>query len=159
VSDALARTRSRELRLLAIPDRLLYPSILLMACIGVYSVNHSTFDLMLAAAFGLVGFIMIRLDLDRTSFLLGFILGPLLEENLRRALTFSGGDPTVFFRRPASLVILLIGGLLTVGGSPLAIRRLRRLTGATTIGPHSRACVRPEVRASETGSPSVTVAL
>jgi putative tricarboxylic transport membrane protein len=127
-------------RVLAIPDRLLYPSILLMACIGVYSVNHSTFDLMLAGVFGIVGFIMMRLDLDRTSFLLGFILGPLLEENLRRALTFSGGDPTVFFRRPASLVILLIGCLLAVGGSPLGsplvMRQLRRLTGATEVSPH-----------------------
>jgi putative tricarboxylic transport membrane protein len=122
-------------KLLAIPDRLLYPSILLMACIGVYSVNHSTFDVILAAVFGVIGFIMMRLDLDRTAFLLGFILGPLLEENLRRALTFSGGDPTVFLRRPASLVILLIGGLLAVGGSPLVSTRLRRLTGATNVGP------------------------
>jgi hypothetical protein len=121
-------------KLLAIPDRVLYPSLLLLACIGVYSVDHAMFDLMLAAALGIVGFIMMRFELDRTSFLLGFILGPLLEENLRRALTFAGGDPTVFFRRPASVTIFPIGGLLAVGASPLVMRRLRRLTGAVGSG-------------------------
>ena len=73
-------------KLLTVPYRLLYPAILLVGCLGVYSVSNSTFDVFMSAAFGLLGYVFVTLDCDRTSFLLGFILGPLLEENLRRAI-------------------------------------------------------------------------
>jgi putative tricarboxylic transport membrane protein len=115
-------------KLLQVPGRVLYPSILLSACIGVYSINHSSIDIVLAAALGVVGFVMVRLRLDRTPLLLGFILGPLLEENLRRALTFAGGDATVFLQRPISLSILLLAGLLAASGVTLkSYARLLRL--------------------------------
>jgi putative tricarboxylic transport membrane protein len=110
-------------KLLKVPGRILYPSILLSACIGVYSINHSTIDITLAAVFGLAGFVMMRLRFDRTPLLLGFILGPLLEENLRRALTFSGGDPMVFLQRPISLAILV--ATLMLAASRATWRSLR----------------------------------
>ena len=101
-------------KLLTVPYRLLYPAILLIGCLGVYSISNSTFDVFASGAFGLLGYLFVKLDCDRTSFLLGFILGPLLEENLRRAMTFSGGDATVFVRRPISLALLLLGAVLMV---------------------------------------------
>jgi putative tricarboxylic transport membrane protein len=109
-------------KLLAIPYRLLYPAILLVSCVGIYGVSHSTFDVLLTAVFGLAGYAMLRLDFDRTAFLLGFILGPLLEENLRRAMTFAGGDVTVFVRRPVSLAIVVVVAITFV----LANTRRRR---------------------------------
>jgi putative tricarboxylic transport membrane protein len=116
-------------KLLSIPGRLLFPAILLISCIGIYSVSHSTFDILLAAIFGLAGFAMMRLGFDRTPFLLGFILGPLLEENFRRAMTFSGGDLSVFVRRPASVAILMLGILVSISGSGWVMSRLKRQVG------------------------------
>lgn len=78
-----------------------------------------------SAAFGLLGYLFVRLDCDRTSFLLGFILGPLLEENLRRAMIFSGGDATVFVRRPVSLALLLLGASLIVALARPALANVR----------------------------------
>ena len=112
-------------KLLTVPYRLLYPAILLVGCLGVYSVSNSTFDVFMAAAFGLLGYSFVRLECDRTSFLLGFILGPLLEENLRRAMIFSGGDATVFVRRPISLALLLLGAALVVAMARPAVARIR----------------------------------
>ena len=111
--------------LLTVPYRLLYPAILLVGCLGVYSVSNSTFDVFMSAAFGLLGYVFVRLECDRTSFLLGFILGPLLEENLRRAMIFSGGDATVFVRRPISLALLLLGAALMVAIARPAVARIR----------------------------------
>ena len=120
-------------KLLNVPYRFLYPSILVVGSVGVYSVSHSTFDVLMAAAFGLLGYVFIRLEFDRTSFLLGYILGPMLEENLRRALTFAGGDASVFVRRPVTLLLLLTAGtlLLARAGTQLRVDRERgsRLSG------------------------------
>jgi TctA family transporter len=99
-------------KLLNVPYRFLYPSILVVGSVGVYSVSNSSVDVLMAAAFGLLGFVFIQLEFDRASFLLGYILGPMLEENLRRALTFAAGDASVFVRRPASLVLLLLATTL-----------------------------------------------
>jgi putative tricarboxylic transport membrane protein len=113
-------------KLLTVPYRLLYPAILLVGCLGVYSVGNSAFDVMMAAAFGVVGYVFVRLHCDRTSFLLGFILGPLFEENLRRAMIFSGGDATVFLRRPISLVLLMLGTALLLATATSAMARVRQ---------------------------------
>mgnify|MGYP002757970195 FL=1 len=94
-------------RLLAVPYRLLYPSILLFCCIGVYSVNNSLFDVLLTVAFGLLGYLFIKLRCEPAPLLLGYLLGPLMEENLRRAMLLSRGDATVFFTRPLSLSLLI----------------------------------------------------
>src|SRR5438445_2740783 len=100
------------IKLLTVPYRLLYPSILLFCCIGVYSLSNSPFDVMQTAAFGVVGYIWVKLECEPAPLILGFILGPLMEENLRRAMLLSRGDATVFFQRPISLTMLLIAAFL-----------------------------------------------
>ena len=77
-------------------------------CIGAYSVNNNVFDVYAMAMFGLLGYVFIKLDFEPAPLLLGFVLGPMLEENLRRAMIISRGDPTVFVTHPLSLVLLLI---------------------------------------------------
>ncbi|MCC7043894.1 MAG: tripartite tricarboxylate transporter permease [Acidobacteria bacterium] len=102
-------------RLLRIPFRALYPAILLFCCLGVYSLRFSTFDVFLAAGFGLAGYVFRRLECEPTPLVIGFVLGPLLEENFRRALIFAEGDYTVFVREPVSLGLLLLGALVAAG--------------------------------------------
>ncbi|SFB32261.1 putative tricarboxylic transport membrane protein [Rhizobium sp. NFR07] len=103
-------------RLLKVPYRILYPAILLFCCIGVYSVNNRGFDVALVILFGVLGYVLRKARCEAGPLLLGFVLGPLLETNLRRALLLSQGDPLVFVERPISAVLLLItaGMLLTL---------------------------------------------
>ncbi|PRB80012.1 tripartite tricarboxylate transporter permease [Pseudomonas sp. MYb185] len=102
-------------KLLSVPYRMLYPAILLFCCIGVYSVNNSLFDVLLTVGFGVLGYLFIKLRCEPAPLLLGFILGPMMEENLRRAMLLSRGDATVFFTRPLSLTLLLLAvGLLVI---------------------------------------------
>jgi putative tricarboxylic transport membrane protein len=91
---------------------MLYPAILLFCGVGVYSLSNSPFDVMQTAAFGVVGYIWVKLECEPAPLILGFILGPLMEENLRRAMLLSRGDATVFFQRPISLTMLLIAAFL-----------------------------------------------
>jgi TctA family transporter len=84
------------------------------SCIGIYSVNNSPFELYLTALFGIIGFVWQRLDMPPAPMLLGFVLGPLMEENLRRALLISRGDPTVFVTRPISLGFIIATVLILV---------------------------------------------
>ena len=102
------------IKLLQVPYRLLYPAILLFCAIGVYSINNNTWDIMLTVLFGLLGTIFAKLECEPAPMLLGFVLGPMMEENLRRALLLSRGDPTVFFTRPLSLVMLLMAATLVL---------------------------------------------
>jgi TctA family transporter len=95
-------------RLLSVPYRLLYPAILLFCCIGLYSVNNNTFDIGLTALCGLLGYIFYKLECEPAPLILGFILGPMMEENLRRAMLLSRGDASVFFTRPLSLAFLIM---------------------------------------------------
>src|SRR6266700_3760775 len=113
------------IKLLMVPYRILYPSILVFCCIGVYSISNSPFDVMQTAAFGVVGYIFVKLECEPAPLILGFILGPLMEENLRRAMLLSRGDPTVFFQRPISLTMLLIAGFLLVIVLAPAVRKKR----------------------------------
>lgn len=99
-------------RLLTIPYRLLYPAILLFCCVGVYSLNNRIFDVALAAGFGLVGYLFRKAKCEPGPLLLGFVLGPLLETNLRRTLLISQGDASVFIERPISLTLLGATALL-----------------------------------------------
>ncbi len=100
------------IKLLTVPYRLLYPAILLFCSIGVFTINNTNFDVMQTAAFGLVGVLFVKLEFEPAPLLLGFVLGPMMEENLRRALLLSRGDPTVFLARPISLAMLLVAGAL-----------------------------------------------
>jgi TctA family transporter len=100
------------IKLLQVPYRVLYPAILLFCSIGVYTINNTNFDVMQTAAFGLLGVIFFKLECEPAPLLLGFVLGPMMEENLRRAMLLSRGDPTVFVTRPLSLVMLLMAAAL-----------------------------------------------
>lgn len=94
--------------LLKVPYRLLYPSILLFCCVGVYTLNNNVFDILVTAVIGFLGYVFVKLDCEPAPFLLGFVLGPMMEENLRRAMLISRGDWSVFVTRPLSLTLLLI---------------------------------------------------
>jgi TctA family transporter len=101
-------------QLLKVPYRFLYLSILLFCAIGVYTVNNSPSAVLMAAFFGLVGFVFMRLECEPAPMILGFVLGPLMEENLRRAMRISGGDPMIFIHRPISLGLLIASVVLLV---------------------------------------------
>ena len=96
------------LRLLSVPYHILYPIILAFVCIGAYSVTNSTFDVLVVVIFGCIGYALRLLDFPPAPLLLGFVLGPMLEENLRRALQLSRGSFSVFMTRPISATFLLL---------------------------------------------------
>ena len=102
------------IKLLSVPYRVLYPAILLFCCVGVYSLNNNVFEVALTVLFGVVGWLFIKLKCEPAPLLLGFILGPLMEENLRRALLLSRGDWSTFVTRPLSLGLLVAAILLVV---------------------------------------------
>lgn len=95
-------------RLLSIPYRLIYPAVLLFICIGVYSANNNLFDVTVVLGIGIFGYIASRLGFDSAPLLLGVVLGPMVEENFRRALLLSRGDMSVFITRPISGACVLI---------------------------------------------------
>jgi TctA family transporter len=95
------------IKLLTVPYRLLFPAILSFCCIGLYTLNNNNFDIYMATLFGLVGYVFYKLGCEPAPLLLGFILGPMMEENLRRALLLSRGDWTAFLTRPLSAGLLL----------------------------------------------------
>ena len=112
-------------RLLRVPYRMLFPAILIFCAIGVYSINNAPADAVMVASFGLVGYWLSKHDFEPAPMLLGFVLGPLMEENLRRAMLIARGDPSTFFTRPISgglLVLAMI--LLTLAVLPM-IRKKR----------------------------------
>jgi len=98
-------------KLLSVPYRFLYPAILLFCGIGIYSDDNNAVMLLFAAGFALFGYILTALDCEPAPMLLGFILGPLMEENLRRSLVLSRGDPIIFIQRPISAVLLLLSAI------------------------------------------------
>jgi len=112
-------------KLLRVPYRLLFPAIVLFCCIGIYSIGNTADMVYLTAVFGLVGYVLHKLDFEPAPLALGFVLGRLLEEKLRQALIISDGDPMVFLRSPLSLSLLLIGAA-ALAISALPALRARR---------------------------------
>ncbi|WP_439891792.1 tripartite tricarboxylate transporter permease [Ralstonia sp. 25C] len=112
-------------RLLKVPYRFLYPAILVFCCIGVYSVSNTTFDVFQTALFGLIGYVFVKLRCEPAPMLLGFVLGPMMEENFRRALQFSRGDFSTFVTRPLSLGLLMAAAVLMLLVVLPAIRKKR----------------------------------
>ena len=96
------------IRLLRMPYRLLYPAIIAFCCIGVYSLANSAWDVILAAGFGVAGYILTALGCRPAPLILGLVMGPLLEENLRRSLLISRGDPTILLTHPISAAFLVL---------------------------------------------------
>jgi len=101
-------------KFLTVPYRWMFPAIVLFCAIGVYSTNNNTFDIWMVGAFGVAGYVFIKLGMEPAPLLLGFILGPMMEENLRRALLLSRGDASVFVTRPLSAGLLAAAVLLLV---------------------------------------------
>jgi putative tricarboxylic transport membrane protein len=117
-------------KMLKVPYRLLFPAIMAFSAIGIYSVNNSAFELYLTAVFGVIGFVWMKLGCSPAPMLLGFVLGPMMEENLRRALLMSRGDPSVFLSRPISLTFLIATvAILTVMAAPAVRRRRGEIAG------------------------------
>lgn len=113
-------------KLLSTPYNFMFPAILLFSAIGIYSTNMNDLDLGLVAMFGFLGYILLKPDCEPAPFLMGFILGPLLEENLRRAMMFSRGNPATFVSSPLSATLLFIAlVVLTLMVLP-SIRRQRK---------------------------------
>lgn len=102
------------IKLLTVPYRFLFPAITLFCCIGVYTLNNNNFDVFMTAIFAVVGYIFYKLSCEAAPLLLGFILGPMMEENLRRALLLSRGDWSAFVTRPLSAGLLLAAVLMII---------------------------------------------
>jgi TctA family transporter len=113
------------IKLLTVPYRYLFPSILVFMAIGVFSLSNNPFDVLVMAAFGIFGYVCVKLECEPAPLILGFILGPLMEENLRRAMLLSRGDPFVFYQKPISLGIQLCAGTLLVLVMLPALRKKR----------------------------------
>jgi TctA family transporter len=117
-------------KMLTVPYRLLFPAIMAFSAIGIYSVNNSPLEIYLTALFGVLGFVWLRLGCNPAPLLLGFVLGPMLEEHLRRAMLMSRGDPTVFVTRPLSLTFIIATVLiLLLMAAPLLRRHRAEITG------------------------------
>ena len=112
-------------RLITIPYRMLYPAILIFCCIGVFTLNNNSIDIYLMCAFGFLGYVFFKLECEPAPLLLGAVLGPMMEENLRRTLLLSRGDAMVFFERPISAGLLAVAviGLIAMASPYLRRRR------------------------------------
>jgi TctA family transporter len=112
-------------RLTQVPYRWLFPAILMFAALGNFSLNNSAMDVYLCAAVGVLGYVFAKLDCQPAPLILGYVLGPMLEENLRRALLMSDGSFAVFFTRPISLAFLLVTALILLAMIVPTLRRTR----------------------------------
>src|SRR5262245_29709764 len=112
-------------KMLSVPYRLLFPAIMAFSAIGIYSVNNSAFEIYMAALFGVLGLIWMKLGFSLAPMLLGFVLGPMLEENLRRAMLMSRGNPSVFVTRPISLAFIIATVLILIVIAAPAVRKRR----------------------------------
>lgn len=112
--------------LLRVPYSVLFPAIVAISCIGVYSIDNSAFPILIVAIAGIVGYVLVKLDCELAPFVLGFILGPMLEEHLRRAMTMYDGSPLVFIERPISATLLALAAAGVVFAARPSIRRRRK---------------------------------
>jgi TctA family transporter len=112
-------------KLLRIPYRLLFPAIIGFCCIGAYTVNSNIFDVYVMAFFSIFGYLCLKLDCEPAALILGFVLGPLMEENLRRALLLSRGDLMVLVEEPLSLAFLIAAAVLLLVVAAPTIRQRR----------------------------------
>jgi TctA family transporter len=123
------------IRILLIPYRYLYPSILVFICIGIYTVSYNVFEIWLVIAFGVLGYVLRLLEFPVAPMLLGFVLGPLMEEHFRRAMLISRGDLMTFLERPISGTVLVLTFLLLLYSLASAFRVRRRGRGDETTDP------------------------
>ena len=115
-------------KLLKVPYRVLFPAIVLFCSVGVYSLNYNVFDIYIMAIFGIIGYFWSKLKCEGAPLLLGLVLGPMMEENFRRALLLSRGDFTTFVTRPLSMSLLIVAAILVVIVAIPSIRKKREET-------------------------------
>jgi len=118
-------------KLLQVPYKFLYPSILIFCCIGSYSINNNVFDVYMTVLFAVFGYMCSKLKLEPAPLLIGFVLGPMMEEHLRRAMLLSRGDPLVFLERPISASLLAVGLIALIA---MALPNLRKGKEAALAG-------------------------
>ena len=123
------------LSIFKIPYAVLFPAILFFCCVGTYSVNNAVDDIFITAAFGLLGYIFLRLSLDPAPLMLGFILGPMLEENFRRSLLLSRGSFSIFVTRPIAGTLLAMIGLFVAWQMFAFVRDVRKARAGKTALP------------------------
>jgi putative tricarboxylic transport membrane protein len=114
-------------RFLRVPYKLLFPMIVLVCCVGIYSVNSHPSDVIQVGLFGLAGYVLVKLKFEPTPLLLGFVLGRLMEDNLRRGLILSRGSVTEFLREPATLVMLTAAAVILVVALLPRLRKRRAM--------------------------------
>jgi TctA family transporter len=112
-------------KLLTVPYRYLFPSILVFMAIGVFSLSNNAFDVLIMSIFGVLGYVCVKLECEPAPMILGFILGPLMEENLRRAMLLSRGDPSTFITKPISAGFIIASVILLIVVALPAIRQKR----------------------------------
>jgi TctA family transporter len=112
-------------QLVRIRYEFLFAMIIVFCCMGTYGINNSVFDVFVAMAFAVFGYVLIKLDCEPAPLALGMILGPMMEENLRRGMQLANGDPTIFLTRPLSLTFLLLAAALLCAVAAPAVRRER----------------------------------
>jgi putative tricarboxylic transport membrane protein len=112
-------------RLLSVPYRFLFPAILVFCCIGVFTINNNVFDLFQLVVFSALGYLLIKLGCEPAPLILGLVLGPMMEENLRRALVISLGDPSVFITSPISAAFLIASLVLLLSITVPLVRAKR----------------------------------
>ncbi len=123
-------------KLLQVPYRLMYPSALFFIAVGVFSTNNSLFEVGEVLVFGIIGAVLLALDFPVATILLGYVLGPMVEENFRRALLLSRGDLAIFVQRPISAAFVAICAVMVVGQCYFAWRahlRKRSLGGSPEV--------------------------
>ncbi|MFC6050105.1 tripartite tricarboxylate transporter permease, partial [Methylobacterium hispanicum] len=112
-------------RLLKVPYRLMFPAILMFCSVGIYSIGSQPTDVMLIGVFGLMGYLLIKFGFEPAPLLLGFVLGKLMEEYLRRSLTLSRGDLMIFLERPVSAVLFVIAFAIIAAALLPSMRKSR----------------------------------
>lgn len=113
-------------RMLLVPYHILYPIVLIFICIGMFTVNNNVFDLWIVAGFGILGYVMKLTDFPAPPLLVGFVLGPLLEEHFRRSMLLARGNPEIFINRPISATIMALSLLLFVWSVYASVRHSRK---------------------------------
>jgi len=123
------------IRVLTIPYHILYPAIVMFICIGTYAVNNNVFDVYAVLAFGMGGYVLRVLDFQPAPLLLGYVLGPMLEENFRRAMLLSRGSVQTFIERPISMWVLILTAALLLWGLWSGLRQRSAVTKTLSTEP------------------------
>ena len=130
--------------MLRIPYHILYPGIIVVSLVGVFSINQSLFDVGLVVVFGLLGYVMRKTEFPAAPMVLGFVLGPLFEQNLRRSFVISQGDPTIFLTRPWALVFVVVTVLIFL--VPYLLELRERIGAPRTEAPAANPPAGPDDR-------------